>query len=220
MSISVLIPSYDGKVSCATARSLVAEAMLAGQVGYGFKVTFLPGMSLVHAARNQLVYLFLNDADAPEKAVFVDADVGWQPGDMLRLATRRAAFVAGACRRKSEPEDYAINWLDGARTPDQNGLIEIETVGLAFAMIDRSLFIAFRDQTPELAYTFEGRAMHGFFECPIRGGEQIGEDVAFCRKWRQIGGKVHLDTTPALTHEGGQTSYVGDIGKWIERRKP
>jgi hypothetical protein len=53
--------------------------------GIEFKAVFLPGCSLITQARNQIVSDFLeSDAD---KLVFIDADVSWEPGDIIKLAS-------------------------------------------------------------------------------------------------------------------------------------
>ena len=218
MKIEVLIPCYDGKVCVSTSHSLQHEFFVAQQVGIQMNVRYLPGMSLVHAARNMLVHQFLYETDS-DKAVFVDADVGWKAGSMVHLVSHKEHFVAAGCRRRKEPEDYAINWLDtGVEQDERTKLIEIETIGMAFTAITRKAFQMFRDKTPELAFSFEGKQMHGFYECPIRNGEQIGEDVAFCRKWREIGQKVWLDPRHWITHSDGIKTYGGCVGTWLNER--
>lgn len=218
MKVEVLIPCYDGKVCVSTAHSLQHEMFVAQQVGIQMNVRYLPGMSLVHAARNLLAWQFLNEGDA-DKAVWVDADVGWKAGSMVHLVSHNEPIVAAGCRRRKDPEDYAINWLDsGIEQNEKTKLIEIETIGMAFTAITRKALQTFRDKTPELAFHFEGKNLHGFFECPVRNGEQIGEDVAFCRKWRELGGKVWLDPRHWITHSDGIRTYGGCVGTWLNQR--
>lgn len=42
-------------------------------------------------------------------------------------------------------------------------------------------------------------------------GRYLSEDYAFCRRWRDLGGKVFVDTQSKLAHHGTFT-YRGDFG--------
>ncbi len=39
----------------------------------------------------------------------------------------------------------------------------------------------------------------------------LSEDYAFCRRWRDLGGRIYVDTQSKLTHHGSYT-YRGDFG--------
>jgi hypothetical protein len=218
MKVWVAIPAYDGKVACATMHSLVNEIALAAQNGIKIEFYCLPGMSLVHMVRNWLAYKFLYETDAG-KLMFVDADVGWRAGSMLHVLGHKEHVVAGGVRRRSDPEDYAVQFLDtGVEQDERTKLIEIASIGMAFTAITRKALQTFRDKTPELAYEFNGKQMHGFFQCPINGGRAVGEDVYFCHKWRELGGKVFLDPRHLTTHNDGVRIYSGCIGTWLNAR--
>lgn len=215
MKAYIAIPAYSGHLTCATAHSLVQEIRLADRHGVQLEFYTLPGMSLVHMVRNWLAYKFLHETDA-EKIVFVDADVGWRAGSMLHLLRHDADIVAGGVRRRCDPEDYAITYLEsGVEQDTKTGLIEIDSIGMAFTAITRKCLETFREKTPELAYEFNGKRMHGFYQCPINGGLAVGEDVFFCRKWREMGGKVFLDPRHWLTHSDGVAVYGGCVAKWL-----
>ena len=42
----------------------------------------------------------------------------------------------------------------------------------------------------------------GFFQDPIEDGIHLSEDYFFCKRWREIGGKVMMDPTIRLGHWG------------------
>lgn len=212
MKVFVGIPAYDGKVHIGTATSLATEAALAAKVGVDLRLSFQPGMSLVHAARNIIVANFL-DSDC-DRLVFIDADTGWPPGAVITLAARPQAIIAGACRRRKEPEDYAVYWADDITLTD--GLIEVWGIGAAFMAISRGALEHLRDATPERAYEVEGRPVHGFFDSPVCDGRLWGEDVAFCRSWRKTGGKVWIDPTIELQHLEGLQTFSGTLLTWLQ----
>jgi hypothetical protein len=75
-------------------------------------------------ARNQMVGDFLaSDAD---KLVFIDSDVSWEPGSILKLAMHKADFVGGAYRLKQDEEAYPVEWVDPkGELWAKDGLLEV-----------------------------------------------------------------------------------------------
>lgn len=218
MRIFAAIPAYDGKVGVETVRSLLNEQGAAALLGVEIQVGILPGCSLITMGRNQLVADFL--ATDCDRLVFVDADVSWTPGDLIRIAMHPVDVVGGAYRYKKTEEDYPIRWLDKPElwADRETGLIEVESVPGGFLAISRRAFEHLRAAHPERAYQHEGRAFHGFFHAPIEAGRIWGEDTAFCNDWRLSGGQVWLDPNLTLTHSGGVNNYTGHIGKWLKAR--
>src|SRR5262249_21777665 len=65
-----------------------------------------------------------------------------------------------------------------------------------------------------------------FFDCMVDpdSGRYLSEDYAFCRRWRDMGGKVWVDLNCKLTHMG-QHLFGGDLaeslrvqGRWSDQR--
>jgi len=218
MRIHVAIPAYDGKICVSTAHSLDYETRAMAQLGIESEVSYLPGMPLISIVRNMQAHKFLTESKA-DKLVFVDADVGWKMGTLIHVASHKEHIVAAGVRRRKDPEDYAINFLDsGVEQDPKTGLIEIETIGMALTAISRECLETFKAKTPELAYGFEGQTHHGFFQCPIEGGRAVGEDVFFCETWRKLGGKVFLDPRHWTTHSDGVKTYGGCVGQWLNAK--
>lgn len=216
MNLFVGIPAYDGKVSVETVRSLLNEHGIAQAAGLEFKAVFLPGCSLITQARNQIAQDFL-DSDA-DKLVFVDADVSWEPGAIIKLATHDADFVGGAYRLKQEPEAYPVGWLALDELWAKNGLLEVESVPGGFMCLTRDVFARLRDAHPDRGYTHYQFSGHAYFHAPVKDGRLYGEDTAFCHEYREAGGKVWLDPELNLSHHGGAVSFPGHIGNWLKGR--
>jgi hypothetical protein len=218
VNILVAVPCYDGKVCVETVRSLLNEQIVAVGAGCEFKAVFLPGCSLITHARNQIASDFL--ASKADRLVFIDADVSWEPGDLVRLAHHPVDFVAGAYRLKQEPESYPVGWLERPELwadPDTN-LLEVASVPGGFMALNRCVFERLAEAHPDRGYSHYQFRGHAFFHAPVEDGLLLGEDTAFCRDWRAIGGQVWLDPELTLTHTGGSSSYVGKIGDWLKMR--
>jgi hypothetical protein len=60
--------------------------------------------------RNQLASDFMmSDCD---KMFFIDSDISFEPGAIVKLALFDVDLVGGAYRYKFETENYPIGWLD------------------------------------------------------------------------------------------------------------
>lgn len=218
MNLFLAIPAYDGKVGVETVRALLNEQGAAALLGVDLQVALLPGCSLITMARNQMVADFL--ATDCDRMVFVDADVSWEPGALIRLAMHPVDVVGGAYRYKKDAESYPVRWIDKPElwADPETGLLEVESVPGGFLAISRAAFTRLAEAHPDRAYTHEGRAFHGFFHAPVGNGRIWGEDTAFCNDWRELGGQVWLDPEPTLTHTGGAQHYAGCIGGWLRNR--
>jgi hypothetical protein len=198
-----------------TARSLLNEQAASLTLGDELSTVFAPGCSLITYARNHLVREFLkSDAD---KMVFVDADVAWEVGCLLKLARYPVDVVGGAYRYKDEKEGYPVRWLNKAELwANEQGLLEVETLPGGFLCLSRAVFERLRDVFPGRSYMHGEEAFWAYFHAPFHDGKLYGEDAAFCSEWRQAGGKVWLDPELTLTHLEGGRAYTGMIGRWIQ----
>lgn len=218
MKLFVAIPAYDGKVGIETVRSLLNEQGAAALLGVELQVGLLPGCSLITMGRNQMVADFL--ATDCDRLVFVDADVSWNPGDLIKLAMHPVDVVGGAYRYKNALEDYPVQWIDKPElwTDPKTGLLEVGSVPGGFLTISRRAFAQLKEAHPDRAYQHEGRLFQAYFHAPVMEGRLFGEDTAFCHDWREAGGQVWLDTELLLTHTGGFPQFTGCIGDWLRSR--
>lgn len=119
---------------------------------------------------------------------------------------------------------YAFNPVDHGKSPigqhvDDEGFIEVSEAPTGFMVIKRHVFPRLMQAYPQLNYTPDGppdnplKPLHWlFFDCMVDpdSGRYLSEDYAFCRRWRDIGGKVWIDSQSKLQHLG-QYNYVGDV---------
>lgn len=219
MKIFVAIPVYDAKLPVEVVRCLLNEQALASGFGDDFQVMFLPSCSHAAMGRNQLTQNFL-DSDA-DRLFFLDADVTFEPGAIVKLANAPVDFVGGAFRYKFETENYPVGWLTDRKElwADKNGYLEVATLPGGFLSLSREVFRKLKEAHPEKAYSHFGKAAHCFFEMAFRNGALYGEDSGLCQDWRDIGGKVYLSPEIELTHWDFNVPYKGHIGKWLKGRK-
>lgn len=217
MQISVAVPVYDGRLPVQTAIALFNEQALASGVGDAISFHFVAGNAGIVQARNQLAHEFM-DSDS-ERLVFLDADVTFEPGALIKLAHHPVDLVGGAYRYKLEGEKYPIRWLPGDLWSDEHGLIEVEAVPTGFMAISKDVFKKHTEAHPERLQEHLGHKSFTYFQMPFVDGVAYGEDYFFCKEWRDLGGKVYLDPEITLTHWGfSPTPHVGHIGNWLKAR--
>lgn len=177
-SFVISTPMYGGEAKEPYVTSLMKTIAFFERIGFRFGEDFdvhrIGTESLIPRARNLLAHNFRNTHY--RKLIFIDADVGFEPEDVLRLLTANVDVVAGAYPVKSinwdsvldahnrgfsEPEKYAsrvvVNHVangKGAVTSVSNSLIEVHDAATGFLCIDRSVFD--RMESPELAYIDDG----------------------------------------------------------------
>lgn len=218
MKVLVCIPAYDGKLCVETVNALLNERLAAFHLPMELDVEFLPRTSLITQARNQLAQAFLDGEW--DRMVFLDADVAFGVGDLIRLAHRPVDFVAGAYRMKKDPETYPVKSLPAGYSRDPaHGLVEVEAVPAGFLCLSRRVFATLRQAHPRRAYENQGRHFQGFFHAPIEDGVIWGEDNAFCADWRRAGGRVWIDPEPTLHHIDGGRAYSGNFGVWLDAQR-
>jgi hypothetical protein len=217
MKILVAIPVYDGKLPVETVRCLHNEQTAALLGGDHLQITFLPACSHPAMGRNQLAQEFM-DSDC-DRLVFLDSDVTFEPGLLLKIAHSPVDFVGGAYRYKMEFENYPIGWLDKPELrANEHGLLEVASLPGGFLSLSRRVFETLKAAHPDRGYEHFGKRAHCYFQMKFQDGLLYGEDSGFCKEWRDMGGEVFLDPELALTHWDFNRPYPGHIGNWLKRR--
>lgn len=222
MRIFVAIPTYDGKPPAGMVASLLDERVAAQVMGHDMVVNFLPSCSVPASGRNHLVKEFLDSGC--DKMFFLDSDITWPTGHLIKLCMYPEEFVGGCYRFKRDEESYPVSWLPDPEGKglwaNERGLIEVETLPTGFLAISRSVFEKFHEHFPGRAYEHEGNSMFSYFEMRFVEGQGLhSDDTYFCKLWREIGGKVWLDPEITLTHwEFNPKPFEGHIGNWLKNR--
>lgn len=219
MHILAAVPCYDGKVAAATMDAFLAEQILAHDAGHVLEVCRLEGCSSIPQARNLMVYDFQqSDAD---RLVFVDSDIAWTPGDLVRLATCPHDIVGGAYRYKREAVEYAMQWLPGGADlwADEHGALRVAGLGAGFLAISRNALAAIAGHDASRFYNHNDKRPYAYFDMPFADGTLWGEDLRFCELARRAGVPVHVLPELELTHcAGPNVGFKGRLGDWLRAR--
>lgn len=205
-AVFVGIPVMDGKPHYATVDSLLAEQFLALQEGVHLLIEWEVGCSLIGDARNRLVKRFL--ATNCTDMVFVDADLSWPPGSILKLVKSRKEVIGGTYTVKQPNGKFHVH----GKVEKVGKLYRVKGLPGGFIKMRRSAFGRMKTKSYQ---GIDGTGTRDFFPMGFHRGTYYGEDYGFCRLYREAGGEIWLDPSIALRHHDSMTAYHGKLVEWL-----
>lgn len=165
----VATPMYGGMCTGMYASAVMQCVGTFGQAGIQMYYSFMMNESLITRARNSMAYDFLN-SDATH-LMFIDADIGFTPADIPRMAAADKDIICGIYPKKEinwvqvteavkagVPPDqlhlhtgaFVLNLANGetSKTGNINEPIEIANGGTGFMLIKRKVFEDLMDKVP------------------------------------------------------------------------
>lgn len=97
---------------------------------------------------------------------------------------------------------HKFNILSPRQAPGLNGLLEVDGVGAGFMLIARQVFERIADRLKPRRYQRQGEVLRAFFEPMTIDGTALSEDLAFCQRWREIGGRIFVCPDVDVRHVG------------------
>lgn len=153
--------------------------------------------------------------------VYLDYDLSWDPGDLLKLIETEGDVVAGTYRFKKDEEDYMGALVPvpmvGGPVLREDGAVLMGQVPAGFLKVTRHAVQAFMRGFPELLYGDPDHFSIDLFNHGAHKGVWYGEDYAFSRNWREIGGKIWCVPDLNLNHHSGEKVFPGNFHRHLER---
>lgn len=165
--VLVATPCYGGLLSAEYSRCMTETKSLFSKYGIGLGVAYLTNESLIPRGRNTLMAKFLADPRFTH-LLFIDADISWNPVDILKLLMRKKDLIGGCypkkkinyeriptlvdeIRRLQTPENPDFNFelleskmydyvMNMGENPSLNpeGLLSVRHIGTGFMLISRN----------------------------------------------------------------------------------
>lgn len=210
--VVVALPAYTGLVHCGTMRSVLYDVISLINAGDVVRVVEEVGNADIARCRSMIVAKFLADK-ATTHLIMVDTDVCWEPGGMAKLLSANVDFVCGAYpKRLGETTQYHMQMKPGeVQSLDHlTGLFEVHAMPAGFMCLSRSMLERMIAHYPESKFSFRecpGGVAYDLFDAYWETDEtglrhKLGEDYSFCRRWRDMGGKVFVDPQIGMGHLG------------------
>src|ERR1700685_951095 len=238
VNLVVATPCFGGQISVHYATSLFQlQKLVRSYTPFNLKLLFKDSDALITRARASLVAQFLDDPAATH-LLFIDADIGFEPEQVLRLVQCGAEMCAAVYPVKRIDWDKVKKTFDSARPNPaaaslqyvfevedrsavvaKSGFVKVRYAGTGFLMIRRQALEKMCAQYPHLQYkrdhSIDAATASGnrfaLFECMIaEDGTYLSEDFAFCKRWTDMGGEIWADLDSRLGHVGPMT-FNGDL---------
>ena len=201
------IPCYGGQISEQTFQGIVKWANQAKELGIAWTVETLVNESLISRGRNTLAAKFLTNKDTTH-LFFIDADIGFEPWHVLTVLDHDQDVVCGLYPMKSLPLKWVVNGVEGAEKRD-DFLVEVSKSGTGFMCIKQHVFDQVKKHPAVKPFNNDiglptelDEHMYTFFDTAVRENRYYSEDWTFCENWRDMGGKVFVDSRVLLKHTG------------------
>lgn len=155
--------------------------------------------TLVHCARNEIAEKAAENGF--DYVFFVDSDCVIPPNALERLVAHDKDIVAGMYFRKTHPyapvvyKENAHGSYDVILDYPKDQLIEVDGIGMGVCLIKTSVFKKIEHPFDALAATDDHPAING-------------EDLAFCKRAKSAGVKIHVDTGIQALHQ--TTRYISE----------
>lgn len=235
--VFIATPMYGGMCTAPYSVGMLDTLDRLHLKGYKVSYSFLSNESLITRARNTLVHKFLNETNA-KYFLFIDADIGFNGNDVLKLIESNKDFVCGLYPKKvvdwdrinraskqgaTDLENYAasyvVNPVDSYDDkPLETSVVEVKHAGTGFMMIHRSVFEKLSPYVKEYRISTIKNSdgtllplMKEFFALDVTEDKYLlSEDYFFCALWKKYGGKIYADLDIKLSHFGSY-EYKGDL---------
>jgi hypothetical protein len=230
--IMIATPMYGGMCTGTYTLSAINTALMLHELFYYYHFETLINESLIPRGRNTLVRSFMANPKLTH-LMFIDADIGFRPKDLLKLILHDKDVVAGVYPKKrinwpvvkravmagkedlaAYTGDFVFNLLNPNDDPQENGLLEVKHAGTGFMMIKKQVFEKMQGVVPEYKELMEeGDLREGveYFQTGVDdNGFYSSEDYRFCDIWRKLGGQVFIDPYIKLSHVGTY-EFSGDL---------
>lgn len=164
----------------------------------------LSGDSYVDRMRNTIANKFL-ESDYTD-LFFIDSDMAWNIESFLRILTADADIVGAGYPCKNNWDFFGclvINDENGKPIKNNKGLIKADGVPTGFMKIRKAVFDGLTKEYPDSYYIENGKKVWDFFSRI----QPFGEDMSFCKRWRDIGGEIYIEPDCNIGHFGVKGWY-------------
>ena len=200
-------PSLYGDVIFPYLRSAVETVTKFDEAGIDWGFILKPGDPYLAKVRNSIATDFLTDYPQGTHLFFIDADLGWDADAAVRLVERNWDVTAGIYPKKSDPPEFPCElFLDAVKDGklvEREGWYKANAVPTGFLCIKRHVLEkmavgrgVYRD--------LDGKDKYNIFQQGFHADDKQwwGEDYAFCRQWREMGGELWVWPDIQFSHTG------------------
>ncbi len=183
MRLLIAIPCMD-TVRYEFAESLCKLCKRLSDIGVDYETRFLEG-SLIYMARDQLSNIAIDEGFT--HVLWLDSDIQFSSDIVEILYKKKKPFITGIYRSRRKP--FAICLFSdlerGQRqTEIPQELFTVDACGFGCVLMETEVLKVVRRN-------------YGVFFLPT---QQAGEDIAFCKRWTDLGMSIYADPDARVGH--------------------
>ncbi len=214
-NIFIFVPAFGQIISATTFLTThgLRQLLASKGVGGGISTLSFPDIAELRSMATTVWYDTMPDAS---HLLFIDADMGFPPELVTDMLMFDEPLVGTVYPQRKLPLSWAGSGTGTATTERRGDFMLVEGVGMGCTLIAREVITKMIDKFPELIDTRlqlhpAGETMRQmgtnrllrFYEkmdLPERG--LISEDLSFCIRWQQCGGKTWAAIGHKMSHVG------------------
>lgn len=213
--VMIATPTYSGKLDAWYVNSLVDTIRMGLSKGVYVQPIYVAGDALVQKARSELMRIAV-EAEV-DHMIWIDDDMEWNPEWIFELIESGKDVIGGTARKKMFAEAYVVNADINTISVDDEGLMEVNLLGTGFLHLSKKAIDYLWDNAIE--YVDD----HGFPQklitnVEVQDGRLVSEDYVMCRKLKEGGFKMYLNTKMTCGHIGS-IKFSGDFAAWFNNMK-
>lgn len=204
----IATPAQGGLVDINYAFSLAQTLHQLALAGIPSSIVIRQSGSLIISERNNILWHFYN-SDCSH-LLCIDADIGWDYKDVLRLLELDKQIIAGCYLAKGD-KGFLFRPITYEHIDiEDDGLILARAVPFGFVMIARRSIAKMIEKYPDLHYkSHDGEDEgYGLFNTLVRNNQFWGEDYSFCLRAWESGLHLLIDPSIELTHAGKKGKLI------------
>lgn len=222
--VFIATPAYEGKVGVDYVNSLVPSLSLLRAAGAEVAYAIYQNSGSIPRVRNQAVASMMGKGYTD--LVFIDADMAWNPKDLVKLVAYNTDIVAAAYPARSEKNQrWIVVWPEEIKQ-HSSGLLTAQRVGTGFMRIRNTVFEKLEKLYPDWHYQAphtqdedEAKHLFAFFDYELKVGKDgkrghLSEDYRFCDIATDAGFTIWVDPDIYMEHIGTK-KFVGTFSESV-----
>jgi hypothetical protein len=209
MHVVFLTPTLSKCPASEFANSMRDTAVYLRELGIRHTWLSFGGWPYLDDVRNRLLTRAFDGFPDATDFFWLDDDIGWSAEDVVRVLIRPEEVVAGIYPKKEPKINFPCTMLKDADTGDfirHEGMLAADMVPTGFLRFKRSVVEKMKDLRPRYLSIISGQNVEviNFFRTGPLWPDRVwyGEDPAFCREWRELGGDIWVIPDIKFTHRG------------------
>lgn len=219
--VFIFVPAFGQIITATTFLTTHAlrQHLMTKGIGGGISTLSFPDIAEL---RSMAVTVWYDTMPNSTHILFIDADMGFAPELVTDMMLFNEPVVGTVYPQRKMPLSWAGSGTGAAQTERRGDFMLVEGVGFGCTLIRRDCIAAMIEKFPELIdtrlhlhpagetlrQTGTNRLLRFFekMDLPERG--LISEDLSFCLRWQQCGGKTWAAIGHKMSHVGPH-DYAG-----------